>query len=927
MSRVRPPRLAEWLLCRAVPGREAREGVAGDLAEEYAERREGLVAGPAGPFGLAAHAWYWRSALMISLRYGWERRRQRNQESRTAPESGASPESRVSPGSRTNPDSGTPPDSRNLTPAPRRGDSFVHTITSDVRFALRAMRKSFGFTAVAVLTLAVGVGANTAMFSTLNAVLMTPLPYEESERLVIANTTFSGNINSTSSAPDYEDYKAQNDTFESFALMAGFPMSMVATGTPQAHMAETQWVSWDLFPTLRVSPARGRGFNPDEAELDAAVVAVVSHSYWQSTLAGADDAVGSTLVLDGTPATIVGVMPADFRFVYDIDVWLPYRLGGPFAGGRQYHNWVPIGRLAAGATLEQAQAQFDAIAARLQAEYPETNENKAMLLRSLHEALVAGARPSMIMLGAAVALLLLIACANVANLLLARGTSRRNELAVRAALGAGRGRLVRQLLTESLVIALLAGVIGAVLALSLQRVVTQVVAVSALGETEVGLSASMLGFALLASIFTSLLFGVVPALRTAPSNLSGQLRGGARGGRSRDSARLRSGLVVVQVALSFMLLVGAGLLVRSFASLASVDGGFNPDNLLTAEVRLPPSEYPPERREQFFSMLAEQIEALPGVTGVGAISQLPVRNPGNNIYVYDARTPPVDPSSSLTAYTRIVMPGYFETMEIPLLSGRPVRETDTAESPPVMVINQTMAERMFPDEDPLGQRVVISGSDPVTYEVIGVVGDVRMSGPASTPRMSMYRPYAQSRQSTMRVAVRTATDPAPIAAAVRQAIQTLDPDIPADGIESMTSIIANSGTVVQSRMAARSLGLFALVALLLASVGLYGVLAYFVSQRNHEIGVRMALGAESRSVTRLILGRGLGLVVIGLVVGVGASLLGTRLLEDQLFGIGQTDPVTYVGASAVFLLVATLACVVPAWRALRVDPLIALRAE
>ena len=620
----RPPRIAEWLVCACMRDTVAREGLVGDLAEEYVER----ISSGGGMAWFGARAAYWRTALNLSARYRWEHRSRKRDSGATDSASTLDPN----------------------TPAPRRGDSLVHTFLQDLRFAIRSMGKSYGFTAVAVLTLAVGVGANTAMFSTLNAVFMTPLPFEESDRLVIANTTFSGRVNSTSSAPDYEDYRAQSDTFESFAVMAGFPMSMVATGGAEASMVDTQVVSWDLFSTLRVAPEMGRGFRPEEAELESNAAVIISHDYWQEAYSGTGEAIGDTLVLDGTPATIVGVMPADFRFFYDIDVWRPYQLGGRFASGRQFHNWVPIGRLADGATLQQAQGQFDAISARLQAEYPETNENKAMLLTGLHESMVAGARPSMMMLSAAVALLLLIACANVANLLLAKGSSRQAELAVRAALGAGRGRLVRQLLTESLVIAVMAGVVGAALALWLQRVVTEVVAVSALGETQIGLSWSMLGFAIAASILTSVLFGMVPALQTAPRELSAQLKGGQRGGASRGSARLRSGLVVAQVALSLVLLVGAGLLVRSFASLTSVDGGFRTDNLLTAEIRLPPEKYEAEQRTQFFNALVEQLEAIPGVAGVGAVNQLPVRNPGNNIYVYDARNPPEDPSSSSTAY-------------------------------------------------------------------------------------------------------------------------------------------------------------------------------------------------------------------------------------------------------------------------------------
>ena len=886
-----PPRLPELLLCLVIPNVVCREGLLGDLEEEYEIRRE------AAP-GSAAR-WYWSSSLRLSTRYAWDRLRANTKSSK----------------------------SPKLNPAPRRGDPIMFQLFQDLRFALRTLVKSPGFTAIAILTLAIGIGANTAMFSTLNAVLLQPLPFDEPERLVIAKTTFSGNENWTSSGPDFVDFRDQNDVLESFSAMSGFPFTVTVTGREEPDRIETQWVSWDFFRTLRVDPFMGRHFSPDEEPLDAPDVAIISYSYWQTSLGADPEVIGSMLILDSTPHTIVGVLPAGFQLFFPIHAYRTFRPGGNFAGGRQFHNWTPIGRLKPGMPLEQAQEQFNIIAANLAAEYPDTNENKGMLLQGLQEALVQDYRGSLLMLMGAVGLVLLIACGNVANLLLAKGTGRQSELAVRAALGAGRPRLVRQLLTESFVIAILAGVVGVTLALWLQYLILQAMSLDALGISELGLSAPTLLFALGASLLTSLVFGAVPALRIAPRNLSDQLKAGARSGDLRSGMRLRSGLVIVQVALSVMLLIGSGLLIRSFATLVAQDPGFDTRNLLTTELRLPPEEYPVEQRPLFYDQLADNLRSLPGVTGVGLITQLPIRDPGNNIYVYDPRKPRVSPSDMQTSFVRTILPGYFETMGIPLLAGRSLDTTDTAEAPMVMVINQTMAESLFPDENPIGLEVVIDADDATTFQVVGLGGDVRMGSLANDPRSAMYLSYYANRSARMGVALRTEGDPAALAPAVRATVHQLDPNIPVTEFDTMESIIANSNTVSSSRMVTSSLGLFAGVALLLATVGLYGVLAHYVSQRSHEIGVRLALGAQGTSVLKMILWRGLVLVGIGLVLGIAGAIGGVRFLEQQLYGVGRTDPLTFVSVSAFFVFVAVAACLLPAWRATRVDPIIALQAE
>jgi putative ABC transport system permease protein len=879
------------LLGWAIPNVIRREGLLGDLQEEYEIRREDAR-------GRAAR-WYWSSSLRLSARFGWDRLRGKT----------------------------TSGNSRKPNPAPRHGDPIMYQVLQDLRFALRTLVKSPGFTAVAILTLAIGIGANTAMFSTLNAMLLQPLPFEEPERLVIAQTTFSGRQNWTSSAPDFVDYRDQNDVLESFSAMSGFSFTATVTGREEPERIETQWVSWDFFLTLGADPVIGRHFSPSEESLDAENVTIVSNSYWRTSLGADPAAIGSSLLFDGVPHTIIGVLPAGFRFLFPVDAYRPFQPGGNYASGRQYHNWTPIGRLKADVTLEQAQNQFNVIAANLEAAYPDTNEDKGMLLLGLQEALVQDYRGSLWMLMAAVGLVLLVACGNVANLLLARGTKRQSELAVRSALGAARSRLLRQLLTESLVIAVLAGVVGIILALWMQSLLLQALPLDQLGISELGLSVPTLLFALAASVVTSLIFGTIPALRAAPRNLSDHLKAGARSGDLRSGMRLRSGLVILQVAVSVVLLIGSGLLIRSFANLITQDPGFDTGNLLTAEIRLPSDEYPVEQRPLFFRQLEANLRGLPGVTDVALISQLPIRDPGNNIYVRDPRQPMVSVADMQTAYVRTIMPGYFEAMGIPLVAGRGIEATDTAEAPMVMVINETMAESLFPGENPIGLDVVIHSDDPVSFQVVGLVGDVRMGSLASDPRSGMYLSYYANRQTTMRIALRTDADPAALAPAVRSTVRQLDPNLPVADLETMESIIAGSSTVSTSRMVTASLGLFAGVALLLATVGLYGVLAHYVSQRSHEIGVRVALGAQGANVLKMILTRGLVLVGFGLILGIAAAIGGVRFLEQQLYGIEQTDPITFLTVSAFFVVVATIACLLPAWRATRVDPIIALQAE
>lgn len=796
----------------------------------------------------------------------------------------------------------------------------------DVRYAFRALGRAPGFTIVVMVILAVGIGANVAMFSILDTAMLRPLPYSHPERLVLARTTFDGRPNWTSSAPDYFDWRDMSTSFEQLAASWGFTRNHTITGGEEPEQIPGIIVSVNFFPALGVSPLRGRGFGPDEALEGAPNVAIISHGYWQRRFGGSAEALGTTLTIDGFPHEVIGVMPAGFRFYYDVDVWRPMRPDSDFIGARRFHNWLLLGRLNAGVTMEQAQSEVDVISAQLEAEYPDSNEGKALLLTSLPEAMVEGYRQGLLMLMAAVALVLLIACGNVAGLMLARGSARRSELSVRAALGASSARLIRQLLTESLVMALVGGVAGTLLASWLQPFFLQLLAVDPPAGSSTALRTSVLFFAVVVSVATGVLSGIVPAIRTSRSDLIDDLKSGVRS-TDAGGTRFRSGLVVVQVALSIVLLVGAGLLVRSLAGVMAVDIGFDASDLLTAEIRLPSTDYADaERRIQFYTNLVESVNAIPGVEGAALINQLPIRNPGNNIYVHDEEYPPLDPSEIRSAFIRSVLPGYFETMDISTLSGRVIEATDVSGGPPVLVISQTMADSIFPGRDPIGRRAVIDFGEPVSFEVIGVVEDVKMTSLlAMTPFPTMYASYLQVPYLNMGIAVRTAVEPQSIAGSLRNTVWDLDPDIPVADVRTMEDVIA--GTLVARRVRTVALALFSGVALLLAAVGLYGVLAFWVTRRRHEIGIRVALGANSADVVEMILKRGIMLVVIGLVLGLVGAFGATRLLEDMLFNVDPIDPATFALVSLFFTIVAIIACLLPAWRALRVDPVIALQAE
>jgi putative ABC transport system permease protein len=803
----------------------------------------------------------------------------------------------------------------------------MSTVVQDIRYAVRTLLREPGFTAVAILILAVGIGANVAMFSVTQAALFRTLPFPEADRLVMGRTTWSGRLARNVSSPDYYDYRDQSQNLQSLAAITTGPWTMTLTGGEEPERVAGVLASVDLFPTLGVTPQLGRNFTAEEAELSAPNVMMISHGYWQRRFGGSPDAVGSTVGVNGGPFTVVGVMPQGFHLFWDLDVWIPMRDGGPATGVRRFHNWVLVGRLEPGVTLAAAQAEIDVIAAQLAEAYPESNENKGLNLTPLHSAIAENFRPSLIMLMGAIALVLLIACGNVAGLLLARGSARSVELSIRAAMGASGARLARQLLTESALMAVGAGAAGIVLAVWFQRMILQFISLDTLGITEIGLPAPMLGFALALSVGTALIFGVVPAVSGSRTNPAEQLKGGARTTAGGAATRLRSALVVLQVALSVVLLIGSGLLMRSFAEIQAVDPGFTTENLLTAGVGLPDRYDDVDSRVQFYDGLLEEVRAVPGVRSVGAISMLPIRDGYSNVGAWDLENPPDNTRQTRLAQHRPVMPGYFEAIGIPLLAGRDVDARDVADGERVLVINELMAGGLFGDRDPIGRQVAVDWGDdePVLTRVIGVVGDVRMVRITSQPDWQMYYAYPQYPVSTMRLAVRTAGDPSLVTNAVRGILRAKDPDIPLAGAATMEQVISEA--VSQTRVIMLTLTVFAWVAAFLAAIGLYSVLAYFVARRVHEIGIRVALGATKGRVIQLVLHRGLVLVGIGLVVGIGGAIGVTRLIQQQLYGVAPTDPVTFAAVGLLFALVGLMACLVPGMRAARQDPVRALQTE
>jgi len=800
-------------------------------------------------------------------------------------------------------------------------------LLQDIRFAFRSFRRSPGFTAATIAVLGLGIGAVSLMFSTFNTVVLQPLPLEDQEELV---WLWIGNDDSpmnTVSYLDYADYRDGVDAFESLAAFMTFSPSAVLTGGDEAERVITTFISHEFFSVLGLEFEEGRSFLPEEELVGEAQVAVLSRGFWQQRFGGDPAIVGSTVTLGGRPVEVVGVVPTGFGFKNSVDIWLPLQQDAGYAQGRGNNNFLIVGRLQDGATLEQAQAQASGVARSIEEAYPDVKTGWRALLQPLSTVLLGSVRASLLVLLGIIALVPLVACANVGSLFLARATTRRTEMASRFALGANRARVIRQLLTESLMVALAGGVVGLGIAYGGGEAL-RAFAPAVLPRLEsIGIDSNVMAFTLIASLLTVPLFGVLPALRGTDIRIADTLKvGGGRGASDRSGA-FRSGLVVAQVALSLMLMIASGLFYRTFVSLQGVDPGFQAESVVTFQLQLPPFKYQTaEEIEVAWDEVYGRLLTVPDVQAVGSIDQLPAGGSGGTWnYVYAAERPPANPADGLMGQRRFTMEGYFPALRIPLLAGRLFESTDRPNTPPVVVINEAMAEMAFPGEDPLGKVLVLPWDPPVNMEVIGVVADILEVGPGGPPLGTFYMAARQRPQTTMRLLVRTGGDPLDAIASIRRVVHDVDSDVPVASVQTMEERLA--GQLAQPRLRSLLVGVFALVALILSSIGIFGVLAYFVRQRAHELSVRLALGAGSGSVMGLVLRRGMSLVGLGVFFGLAGGLAGAQLLQGAFFGISPADPITFGGMSFCLLAVAAVACLLPAARAVRLDPASALRSE
>ncbi|HKG48707.1 MAG TPA: ABC transporter permease [Pyrinomonadaceae bacterium] len=814
----------------------------------------------------------------------------------------------------------------------------MNTLLQDIRFGVRMLLKSPGVSVVATIALALGIGANTAIFSVVNAVLLRPLPFPDSDSLVAVfeTDTQRGLQRGSHSYPNFLDVRAQSTMFEHMASYHSGDFIMTGRGEPARLQGSV--VTANLFPLLGVSPMLGRAFLPDEDKpTETGRVVVLSHSLFQRQFGADSSIINQAITLDGVKFTVVGVMPPAFEFPIQNDpVELWTTIAGDAAGDepvtsqRGAHFLQVIGRLKPGVSKEQAQAELTTIAARLEQQYPDTNTRRSLRMDSALTALVGDIRPALLILLGAVACVLLIACANVANLLLARATSRHKEMAIRSALGASRVRVIRQLLTESVLLSLLGGSAGLLLAVWWSDLLIALGKEDIPRAVHVGMDWRVLGFTLGVSLLTGLIFGLAPAFHSSKTELVDSLKEGGRGtseGARRN--RVRNVLVVTELAIAVILLVGAGLLIQSLWRLRNVNSGLQPENVLTFNVVLPEVKYKSDKQGQFFIDLKQRLESTPGVQSASAILPLPLS--GDRFVIsFEIEGRPMAPKDHPSADFFTTGVGYFKTMGIPIVKGRDFDDRDKHGATPVVIITETFARQHFPNEDPIGKRIkpgisTYEDEDSTMREIIGVVGDIRNRTLSTEPRAAYYVPQTQVPFSQMVAVVKTNGEPRSLISAVTKQVAGMDQDIPLFGVKSMEEYL--SASVAAPRFSTTLLSIFAAVALVLTVVGLYGVMSYSVAQRTNEIGIRLALGAQSRDVLLMIVKQGSTLIVIGLVIGLAGAYALTRLIATFLFGVTAKDPLTFGAVAVLLAMVGLLACYIPALRATKVDPMEALRSE
>lgn len=805
----------------------------------------------------------------------------------------------------------------------------MERLWKDIRFGLRTLLRNPATSAVALLALALGIGANTAIFSVVNGLLLDPLPYEDPEDLVMVweSNPGIGFPRFSVAPPNLADWQKQNQVFEGLSALSQTRLNMTGGDEPEVIRAEQ--VSPTFFKILRSEPSLGRGFRPEEGNPGSGQVVVLTHGFWQRRFAGDPGVLNTTLTLDGQPYTVIGVAPEKLTFPPNRDVYVPLAMNY-YEPPRGAHFLAVVGRLKEGVTIERAQAEMKTIAARLEAQYTDTNAGWTTEVIRLRELLVEHIRPALLILLVAVGFVLLIACANVANLLLARVAAREREIAVRAALGADRGRLMSQMVTETVILFLAGGALGLLLAYWGTRTLVAINPDALPQGPDIGIDGRVLLFTFAVAILTGLLCGLVPAFSALGGRLYDALKEGGRGMAAGNRGKtMRNVLVLVEVAVALVLLVGAGLLIRSFSRLQQVDPGFKPEGVLTLNVALPPNKYPdPPRQSIFVWNLLERLRGVSGVQHAATIYPLPLSDEGFVLTFWMQGRPAPPPNEAPNSHVRVISPDYFQTAGIPLIQGRVFTPQDNHQSEPVVIVNQKMAANVWAGESPLDKRITFDDpNDPEArwLRVVGVVADVRHAGLGEQTTNEAYWPHFQNPQSSLTILVRTAGDPASLVGPVRQAIKDVDPEQPVDQVRTLEDVV--SGALSQSRFRTVLLSIFAAVALVLASVGVYGVISYSVAQRTHEIGVRMALGAHRGEVLGMVVRQGMALVAIGVAVGLAGAWFLARYLSSQVYEVSTSDPLTFVVVPAVLLLVALVANLLPARRATRVDPLEALRYE